>query len=242
MIDYVRSLRAASQPATDHPPLLRTEHVSKVYADGQVRALDDISVAVEQGQYLAIMGPSGSGKSTLLNILGGLDVPTSGEIAFRGQNYSRLRTLDRLRAGHFGFVFQSFYLLPVLTASENVQIPMFETELSAHQRARKAAELLGLMGMDHRAGHRPERLSVGERQRVAIARALANDPAVLLADEPTGNLDSTSAAGIFELFDRLHRDRGMTIVLVTHDAHWAAQAERLITMRDGHILSDTRTR
>ena len=150
------------------------------------------------------MGPSGSGKSTLLNLLGALDRPTSGEIFFGDQAFSALRSLDRFRAQELGFVFQSFYLLPTLTAAENVQIPMFEGRLRPAERAKKAAELLEIVGMSHRAGHLPTQLSVGERQRVAIARALANDPKVLLADEPTGNLDSKNAQQVLDLFGRLH--------------------------------------
>lgn len=218
--------------------LLKTEHVDKLYPDGQVRALQDVSLSIHEGEYLAIMGPSGSGKSTLLNLLGAIDRPTSGEILFQGRSYSELRDLDRLRAEKFGFVFQSFHLLPILTALENVQVPMFETELPARQRAAKARGLLRLVGVDHRADHLPEQLSVGERQRVAVARALANDPKVLMADEPTGNLDSENASGVFDLFDSLHREHGMTIVLITHAPELAARAERLVCMLDGRIRSD----
>lgn len=218
--------------------LLQTEHVDKLYPDGQVRALKDVSLTIHQGEYLAIMGPSGSGKSTLLNLLGAIDRPTSGEILFRDEPYSKSLDLDRLRAEKFGFVFQSFHLLSILTALENVQVPMFETELPPRQRAAKARELLQLVGMEHRAHHLPEQLSVGERQRVAVARALANDPMVLLADEPTGNLDTENASGVFDLFDSLHRKHGMTIVLITHAPELAARAERLVCMLDGRIRSD----
>jgi putative ABC transport system ATP-binding protein len=216
--------------------LLRTEHLSKLYPDGEVRALVDVNLEIEPKEFVAIMGPSGCGKSTLLNLLGALDRPTGGELYFEGQALSAVRNLDQFRSQKLGFVFQSFYLLPTLTAAENVQLPMFEGPLSAAQRARKAGELLAAVHMDHRADHLPIRLSVGERQRVAIARALANDPMLLLADEPTGNLDSRTADEVLDLFDVLHRDRGMTIVLVTHGDEVAKRAGRIIRMRDGRII------
>lgn len=226
-----------SDPAAGAAVLLRAEQVSKLYRDGRVEALVDVSLEIPRGQYLAIMGPSGSGKSTLLNMLGALDRPTRGEVYFEGQPLGGMKSLDGYRAEKLGFIFQSFCLLPTLTASQNVQIPMFETRLTAVQRTAKAAELLELVGMGHRAGHVPGELSVGERQRVAIARALANGPLLLLADEPTGNLDSKTAAGIFDLFERLHRERRMTIVLVTHDSGLAGRAERIVRMQDGRIVT-----
>lgn len=221
-----------------HEPLFRTENLAKLYTDGQVHAVEDVSISIRRGEYVAIMGHSGSGKSTLLNLLGALDRPTGGEVYFDGQPLSRIRNLNRLRAEKFGFVFQSFHLLPILTSIENVQVPMFEGRLSAASRVRKAKELLDLVGMSHRLHHLPQKLSVGERQRVAIARSLANDPIVMLADEPTGNLDTVSAEGVFELFADLHRNQGMTIVLITHDEEFGQRAERTIHMQDGHIKSD----
>ncbi len=226
----------ADGPAAE--PLLRTERVYKTYDDGDVHALVNVNLRIDPGEYVAIMGPSGSGKSTFLNILGALDTPSTGEVYFEGQPLSRMPNLDKFRAQKVGFVFQSFYLLPVLRAIENVQVPMFETSMGAGEREEKALELLDTVGLSHRRNHVPHSLSVGERQRVAIARALANDPAILLADEPTGNLDSTSAEGIFELFARLHRERGMTIVLITHDDELGRRAHRLVRMRDGHVISD----
>lgn len=218
--------------------LFRTDHLSKLYPDGQVHALEDVSVKIRCGEYVAIMGPSGSGKSTLLNLLGALDTPTSGDVYYDGQPYSKIRKLEEIRSQQFGFVFQSFHLLPILTALENVQVPMFEGKLSAAARISKAKELLDLVGMGHRANHLPQKLSVGERQRVAIARSLANDPTVILADEPTGNLDSVSANSVFELFAHLHEECGMTIVLITHDEEFGHLAQRTIHMQDGRVKSD----
>ncbi|MGA2066136.1 MAG: ABC transporter ATP-binding protein [Thermoguttaceae bacterium] len=228
----------------EHPPgngngvLLRAEHLTKLYPDGQVNALVDVTLEIRRGEYVAVMGPSGSGKSTLLNMLGALDRPTSGETYFEGRPMSQIPNWNRLRAQKIGFVFQSFYLLPVLSAMENVQVPMFESPLPASARAQRAVELLEEVGLGHRIHHPPEKLSVGERQRVAIARALANEPVILLADEPTGNLDSKSAADVFDLFAALHRQQGMTIVLITHDDALGRRAERIVRMQDGQVRSD----
>jgi putative ABC transport system ATP-binding protein len=219
-------------------PLLRTENLSKNYPDGRVDALVNVSVRIERGEFVALMGPSGSGKSTLLNLLGALDHPTRGDVYFEGQALSSIRDLDEFRSRRLGFVFQSFYLLPTLTAAENVQVPMFEGPLPLARRAGRARELLRSVGMLHRADHLPSKLSVGERQRVAIARALANDPVLLLADEPTGNLDSRTAEEILDLFDQLHRDVGLTIVMVTHGQEVANRAGRIIRMRDGKVLEE----
>jgi putative ABC transport system ATP-binding protein len=219
--------------------LLRADRVSRRYADGDVNALDDVSLDIHRGEYLAIVGPSGSGKSTLLNLLGALDAPTSGEVCFEGQNLSRWRSLDAFRSQKVGFVFQSFYLLPTLTALENVQIPMFEGALSLGERVERAEDLLRSVGLERRLHHRPAQLSVGERQRVAIARALANQPPLLLADEPTGNLDSHSGDEILELFDQLHRERGETLVVITHSAEVAQRAQRVVEIRDGRIVKET---
>lgn len=218
--------------------LFRTERLSKLYPDGQVHAMEDVSVKIRRGEYVAIMGPSGSGKSTLLNLLGALDTPTSGEVYYDGLPYSKIRKLEEIRSQQFGFVFQSFHLLPILTSLENVQVPMFEGKLSSATKINKAKELLDLVGMGHRANHLPQKLSVGERQRVAIARSLANDPKVILADEPTGNLDSVSANSVFELFAHLHEECGITIVLITHDEEFGHLAQRTIRMQDGRVKSD----
>ena len=219
--------------------LLFADRLDKQYPDGKVHALNSVTLAVRAGEYLAVTGPSGSGKSTLLNVLGALDRPDSGEVYFQGEPLSKRRDLDRLRARQIGFVFQSFFLLPTLTARENVQIPMFEGPLKARDRAKKADELLGLVGMAKRAAHRSSQLSVGERQRVALARALANDPVLLLADEPTGNLDSDNAAHVLDLFDDFQRDRGLTLIVVTHSHEVADRAHRVVKMRDGKVIEDS---
>jgi putative ABC transport system ATP-binding protein len=216
-------------------PLVRTEHLSKVYPDGQVNALTDVNLSIPKGQYVALLGPSGCGKSTLLNILGGLDLPTTGEVYWDGQPLSKMRDVDRFRASKIGFVFQSFLLLPTLSAAENVQVPMFQGPLRAAARAQRARELLEIVGLGHRWNHAPNKLSVGERQRVAIARALANEPSALLADEPTGNLDSKTASEVLDLFDRLHRERGLSLIVVTHSEDVVKRAERVIRLRDGRV-------
>ncbi len=219
--------------------LMFADSVCKRYPDGNVQALHEVSVGIRPGEFLAIMGPSGSGKSTLLNLLGALDRPDAGEVYFRGEPLSKCRNLDQFRARQIGFVFQSFFLLPTLTACENVQIPMFEgPRLTDVQRVRRAEELLELVGMSHRRHHRPMQLSIGERQRVALARALANDPPLLLADEPTGNLDSQTAADIMDLLVTLQRDREMAMVIVTHSPEIGERADRLVRLRDGRIEED----
>ncbi len=221
-------------------PLLRTEHLAKTFDDGDVHALVDINLEIPRGDFVAIMGPSGCGKSTLLSILGGLELPSDGQVYFEGQPLSALRDLDRFRSHNLGFVFQSFLLLPTLTALENVQVPMFEGPLPARARAEKAMELLDAVGLIHRVDHLPSKLSVGERQRVAIARALANGPSLILADEPTGNLDSKTAIDILELFTELHQKRGITLVVVTHWEGLADYCTRRIRLLDGRVVSDER--
>ncbi|MEZ6103241.1 MAG: ABC transporter ATP-binding protein [Pirellulaceae bacterium] len=218
--------------------IIRTEHLSKIYPDGQVNALVDVNITIHRSEYVAIMGPSGSGKSTLLSTLGALDRPTSGDVVFDGQSLAKMNDLDGFRSAKIGFVFQSFYLLPTLSALENVQIPMFEGPLPLAERVRRATNLLERVGMGHRLHHLPMKLSIGERQRVALARALANDPLLLFADEPTGNLDSKTESAILDMFAELQRDQGVTLVVVTHSEEVASRAERTIRIRDGRVESD----
>ena len=202
-----------------------------------VHALRGVSLEIAAGDYVAVVGPSGSGKSTLLQLIGGIDSPTSGSVEILGTVLQSLsdRELTRLRLTRLGFIFQRFHLLPVLTAQENVELPMAEAGVPREQRRARALELLGYVGLEHRARHRATQLSGGEMQRVAIARALANRPALLLADEPTGELDAATGHEILELFRRLNRD-GTTLVVVTHDDRLAEQADRIIHMLDGHIV------
>ena len=201
-----------------------------------VHALRGVSLSVEAGEYVAIAGPSGCGKSTLLQLAGGLDAPTSGSVEVMGTRLDTLsdRELTRLRLTRLGFVFQRFHLLPVLTAAENIELPMAEAGMSRAARRARAAELLGYVGLAHRAGHRATELSGGEMQRVAVARALANRPALVLADEPTGELDAATGREILTLFRRLNQD-GMTLLVVTHDERLAAEAGRVVQMLDGRI-------
>ncbi|MBM4067481.1 MAG: ABC transporter ATP-binding protein [Planctomycetes bacterium] len=230
-----------SRVAGTNSCLIFCDKVQRVYPDGRVTALQEVSLKVHDGEHIAIMGPSGSGKSTLLNLLAGLDLPTAGEIYFEGVPMSNRGLRNQLRSQKIGFVFQSFNLLPTLTASENVQIPMFEGNLPAGARRKRAAELLELVGLGHRLNHLPTKLSGGERQRVAIARALSNEPRILLADEPTGNLDTASGEEILKLFEQLHAEKKMTLILVTHSPEIGERAKRLIRIRDGKIIED-RTR
>jgi len=225
--------------------VIRTVDLTKIYDRGaaEVRAMADVNLLVRTNEYCAIMGPSGSGKSTLMNLLGCLDTPTSGQYFLRGQEVSRLSEdeLAEIRNREIGFVFQTFHLLPRSTAVRNVELPLVYSGLRAVERRQRARELLRLVGLEARAEHHPSELSGGERQRVAIARALANRPSLLLADEPTGNLDSRTSGEILNLLDELH-DRGHTILLVTHDPEVGKRADRVIRFRDGRIESDERRR
>jgi len=217
--------------------LIQLKGVTKYYSDGDVLALQNIELVVREGEYLTVVGPSGCGKSTLLNVLGALDLPSEGEVLFRGKSIRRW-DLNRLRSKEIGFVFQSFYLLPNLTALENVQLPMFGGVLSAPERSTEARRLLGVVGLDQRLHHLPNQLSVGQRQRVAIARALANHPAVILADEPTGSLDSQSGREVMALLTQLNEQHKTTLIVVTHDPIIAASGRRVIRMLDGAIIQD----
>jgi putative ABC transport system ATP-binding protein len=223
--------------------LIEITDLVKVYDMGatQVRALDGVSLNVERGEYIAIMGPSGSGKSTLMNLIGCLDTPTSGGYRLNGQSVNELddNALAHIRNKEIGFVFQTFNLLPRTSALENVEVPLIYAGVSRHDRHLRARTTLETVGLADRAHHQPSELSGGQRQRVAIARALVNSPSLLLADEPTGNLDSRTGAEIMQLFDELNA-RGNTIVLVTHEEDIAAHAHRFVRLRDGQVLEDRR--
>ena len=221
------------------PLVLETRQLTRVYGERvPLKALDGVDLQIRKGEVVAIIGPSGSGKSTLLNLIGALDRPSSGEVIVNGTPLSQVKNLDRFRGQTIGFIFQSHNLLPTLTARENVEVPMYELPLSAKKRRARASELLALVGLAQRGDHLPHQLSGGERQRVAIARALANQPTIVLADEPTGNLDSKSTAAIIGLLSTLNRERGVTLVIVTHNTEVAAAAQRVITIRDGKIQRD----
>ena len=232
-------IAAEAPPPETSEVILETRALTRVYGERvPVKALDGVDLRIRRGEVLAIVGPSGSGKSTLLNLIGALDRPTSGEVIVNGTPLSKVRNLDRFRSRTIGFIFQSHNLLPTLTARENVEVPMYELPLRPGQRRARATELLAMVGLAERQHHLPNQLSGGERQRVAIARALANSPSVLLADEPTGNLDSKNTADIVALLTRLNREQGVTLVIVTHNTEVAAAAQRVITFRDDQILRD----
>jgi len=204
-----------------------------------VEALRGVDLDIPRGQYIAIMGPSGSGKSTLMNVLGCLDQPTEGQYLLDGKDVAVLsdEELSQYRGRKIGFVFQAFNLISSLRIEENVEVPLFYQGMAAAPRRARAREVLAQVGLDHRLGHRPTELSGGQQQRVAIARALASNPAILMADEPTGNLDSSTGEAILEIIGQLH-DRGLTIVMVTHDDRIAARCERVVRLRDGLLESD----
>ena len=222
--------------------MISLEDVSKIYRMGnvEVAALQGVSVSVEPGEMVAIMGPSGSGKSTLMNIIGCLDVPTSGSYTLEDEDVGSMsdNRLAEIRNGRIGFVFQTYNLLPRLSALANVELPLLYG--SRRNRRRRALEALDRVGLSDRVSHKPTELSGGQQQRVGIARALVKQPTILMADEPTGNLDSTSSEEILDILERLNREEGMTVVVVTHEAPIAARAQRVLSMLDGHIVSDER--
>ena len=223
-------------------PVIAVEGVTKVYTMGdiEVRALRGINVEIWPGEMVAIMGPSGSGKSTLMNVLGCLDVPTEGTYKLDGVNVSELSDsqLAEIRCRKIGFVFQSFNLLPRTSARANVELPLIYAGIGSRQRRKRAEEMLRMVGLGERLDHKPSELSGGQQQRVAIARALTNQPAMILADEPTGNLDTKTSIEILQLFQQLNREQGITIIFVTHEPDIAAYCKRVIYVRDGVVERD----
>jgi len=219
-------------------PLLRLSGVNRVFDDGRITALRDINLSIEPGDCAAVLGKSGSGKSTLIHVMGGCDSITSGEILWRGEAVRDQKTWRRLRASEIGIIFQEFLLLPALTAIKNVEMALLANGVPAAKQRRRSTELLDQVGLAHRMHHLPGALSGGERQRVAIARSIANDPTLLLADEPTGNLDSVNASLIVDLLLEIQRARGTALVMVTHDESLAERCPRRIVIRDGSIVGD----
>jgi len=223
----------------ENEAIVETRDLVKVYGDGaRVRALDEVNMRIAQGEFVSVMGPSGSGKSTLLNMIGALDRPTGGQVLVNGEDLATVRDLDDFRAHTVGFIFQLHNLIPTLTAHENVEVPMMGQPVGRGNRRRRTEELLDLVGLADRMHHLPNQLSGGQRQRVAIARALANQPALVLADEPTGDLDSQSGAEVIGLMHRLNHELSTTFIVVTHDPAVARQADRILVMRDGDIVHE----
>ena len=220
-------------------PAIEVRNLRKRFEEGRIVALDGMDLSVARGEFVAVVGPSGCGKSTLLHLIAALDEPDAGSIHVGGHALETHRELSHYRSHHVGMVFQLHNLLPTLTAIENVQVPMFELGLSAGERRERAGALLRAVGLEGRERNRPPQLSGGERQRVAIARALANEPPILLADEPTGSLDSEAGGNVLDLIKRLRVESGLTIVLVTHDADVAARADRIVHMLDGRIRDES---
>ena len=225
------------------PPIIELRNATKNYRKGEasINPLQNVSLTIEQGDFVALMGPSGSGKTTLLNLLGGLDTPTSGEVIVCGQNLAALnsRQLARWRSDHVAYIFQAYNLLPVLTAYENVELPLTLLPLSRAERRQHVETALRIVGLSERMNHRPDELSGGQEQRVAIARALAIDPVLLLADEPTGDLDAHSADEIMNLLVTLNKDNNKTIIVVTHDPKVANTARRRLHLEKGVLMSDS---
>ena len=223
---------------TTKPLIVETRDLTRIYGDGeQVKALDGVNLKVKMGDFLTVMGPSGSGKSTLLNMIGALDKPTRGQVLINGQDLAKINDKDNFRARTVGFMFQLHNLIPTLTARENVEVPMFG-HAGMRERHRRSEELLALVYMSDRMNHLPGQLSGGQRQRVAVARALANKPPLILADEPTGSLDTSAGDDLMQLLRDLNQSQGVTFLIVTHDPHIARQTRRIIVMEDGRIVRE----
>ena len=223
----------------ENEAIVETRDLTKIYGNGaEVRALDGVNMQITSGEFVSVMGPSGSGKSTLLNMVGALDRPTSGHVLVNGQDLAEVRNLDTFRARTVGFIFQLHNLIPTLNARENIEVPMMGQLGGRARRRKRSKELLELVGLGDRMHHLPNQLSGGQRQRVAIARSLANEPALILADEPTGNLDSHSGAEVIALMHRLNHELGTTFIVVTHDLAIARQTDRVLVMQDGSIVRE----
>jgi len=219
--------------------IVEAQGLVKVYGDGaEVRALDQVDLQIRAGEFVGVMGPSGSGKSTLLNMIGALDRPTEGAVLVEGKDLTQVHDLDAFRARKVGFIFQLHNLIPTLTARENVEVPMMGQPLGRRKRRQRSRDLLEMVGLGHRLDHLPNQLSGGQRQRVAVARALANEPAIILADEPTGDLDSESGGDVMDLLKRLNDELETTFIVVTHDPAVSRETERILIMRDGRIVHE----
>jgi ABC-type lipoprotein export system ATPase subunit len=221
--------------------IIETKDLTRIYGDGaEIRALDGVSISIARGEIVAVIGPSGSGKSTLLHLIGALDRATSGQVFVAGQDLATVKNLDRFRNETVGFVFQLHNLIPTLTALENVEVPLYEQKVKSKERRQKAEEMLRIVGLGDRLKHMPGQLSGGQRQRVAVARALVNSPILVLADEPTGELDSESSAEIIAMIHRLNQELGTTFIIVTHDPAVARQTNRVIALDSGRVVEEHR--
>lgn len=216
--------------------IIEINNLKRSYEDGKIKALDGVNLKIKKGEFVSIIGPSGSGKSTLLNMLGALDLPNGGTINVAGYDLTKTNDLNNFRSKEIGFIFQLHNLIPNLTVLENVEIPMYENRLSSKEMSKRALKLLDYVGLSHKAKRKPTQLSGGERQRVAIARALANNPSIILADEPTGSLDSRTGQMILQRLKEIHENENVTLIMVTHDMNVASMAERTIEVLDGKIV------
>ncbi len=217
--------------------IVEIKNLEKSYENGHIKALNGINLEIKEGEFVSIIGPSGSGKSTLLNMLGALDIADNGNINVAGYDLSKNKKLDQFRSKKIGFIFQLHNLIPNISVVENIEIPMFESKLSGKERRKRALELLNIVGLKDKAKMKPTKLSGGERQRIAIARALANEPSIILADEPTGSLDSITSQKILDQLNKLHKEKNVTLIMVTHDMNVAKLADRTIEVLDGKIVN-----